>query len=403
MVHDFCVIGGGIVGLATAWHLVRERPGASVVVLEKEGELARHQTGHNSGVIHSGIYYRPGSLKARLCVEGAALVREFSREHDIPVIDCGKLIVATSEAEVGRLNALVDRAGVNGVGVRPMSAAELREFEPNVRGLAAAFVPSTGVIDYRAVARALAADVARAGGSIAVGAEVDRIDQRPDAVHVAAGGQAWSARRLVVCGGLQADRLARLDGLPADFRVVPFRGIYYRLPAARADLVTRLIYPVPDPDLPFLGVHVTRTADGGITLGPNAVLGLAREGYEPRSASRPDVLDYLRWPGFWRFARRNAATGAAELRNTLSKRAYLATCRRYCPSLGLDDLLPMPAGIRAQVLLRDGSMAEDFLYRQSGRSLHVINAPSPAATASLPIGAMIARRCLGLPDRADAN
>ncbi|RPF28520.1 L-2-hydroxyglutarate oxidase [Georgenia muralis] len=392
--YDFLVVGGGIVGLATARDLQRRRPGASVLVIEKERALAAHQTGHNSGVIHAGIYYAPGSLKARLCRAGEAATKEFCTEHGIPFRTVGKLVVATDDAEVARLRALRGRAAENGIEVEPVDAARLRELEPNVTGREALLVPATGIVDYRRVARAMAEGVRAAGGRILTGTAVTRITEDDDAVRVVAGGQEFRAGRLVACAGVQADRVARMGGLAPDFRIVPFRGEYFELPAERTGLVEHLIYPVPDPALPFLGVHLSPTIDGRITVGPNAVLGLAREGYRKGAVSLPDVLDYARFPGMWRVARANLRTGAAEVANSVFRPGYLRQCRRYCPSLRLSDLRPHPAGIRAQAVLADGTLVQDFLLRHTPRQLHVANAPSPAATSALPIGAMIAARVL---------
>lgn len=387
---DFCVVGGGIVGLATAMTLLHRNPGADLLLLEKEDDLARHQTGHNSGVIHTGIYYAPGSLKATLCRAGEQQTKRFADEHGIPYEVCGKLLVATTPDEVDRMVALYERSIANGVEVERIDAAELRRREPHVSGLGALHIPSTGIIDYGAVASAIAADVRDRGGRVETGSRVTAIAENSDAVVITAGDRVVRARRLVVCGGLQADRLARLAGLPVDFQIVPFRGEYYRLPEQRAGIVSALIYPIPDPDLPFLGVHLTRMIDGGVTVGPNAVLGFAREKYPRWSFDRRDVAEYARFPGMWKVARTHFRTGARELRNSAFKRGYLRECRKYCPDLTVADLLPAPAGIRAQAVLRDGTLVHDFLFRRTDRSLHVCNAPSPAATSALPIAAMIA-------------
>lgn len=390
---DACVIGGGIVGLATAYTLLQRRPGSSVVVLEKEDAVAQHQTGHNSGVIHAGIYYEPGSLKARLCRAGARWTKDFCDHHDIPYLTTGKLIVATDPGEMQRLEALYQRGLVNQIELQRVSAAELAEREPRVRGLAAVYLPATGIVDYTRVCRTLVEEIQAAGGTVRTGAMVNGFDERADGVRVAlADGDLVTASRVVVCAGLQADRLARLAGLGEDFRIVPFRGEYYRLPASRAGLVSTLIYPVPDPALPFLGVHLTLTPDGGITVGPNAVLGFARERYPKLSVNPADVADYLAFPGFWRFAGRQLGTGMAEQFDSLAKQGYLRRVRRYCPELTVADLLPHPAGIRAQAVLADGSLVHDFLFRRTDRMLHVCNAPSPAATSAMPIAAMIADR-----------
>jgi L-2-hydroxyglutarate oxidase len=389
---DYCVIGGGIVGLATARQLLATHPGASLVLLEKESELAVHQTGHNSGVIHSGIYYAPGSLKAQLCRAGARATKDFAAAHGIPVEVCGKLLVATDLAEKARMDALYERSKQNGIDVQRLDAAELQLREPHIRGLGALLVPATGIVDYRAISSAMADEIRAAGGVIERGVEVTGIAETSDLVTVIAGERRFEAGRLVVCGGLQADRLARMAGARTDFQIVPFRGEYYRLPPGRSDLIQHLIYPIPDPELPFLGVHLTRTIDGGVTVGPNAVLGFAREGYRKGSFRRHDVATYLRFPGMWRVARANVRTGARELRNSVFKRGYLRECRKYCPSLTLDDLQPEPAGIRAQAVLRDGTLVHDFLFAETPRTLHVCNAPSPAATSAIPIAEMITAR-----------
>lgn len=395
MEREFVVIGGGIVGLSTALNLLQRRPGASVVVLEKEPALAAHQTGHNSGVIHSGIYYAPGSLKARLCRAGEKATKEFCQAHGIPFRTIGKLVVATSDLEVRRLGDLRERAGENGIDVEPVSGARLREMEPYVRGLEALLVRSTGIVDYRKVSQAMAEEIRLAGGEVRTGIAVSGIREDEARVQVLTEHGVLTAHHLVACAGLQADRVARMGGLDPDFRIVPFRGEYYELPASRAGLVQHLIYPVPDPDLPFLGVHLSPTIDGRITVGPNAVLGLAREGYARTRVSLRDVADYARFPGMWRVARANVRTGAVEVKNSLSRRGYLNECRRYCPDLTLGDLQPHEAGIRAQAVLRDGTLVHDFLLRESRRQLHVANAPSPAATSALPIGEMIAERVVG--------
>jgi L-2-hydroxyglutarate oxidase len=392
MVFDYCVIGGGIVGLATALRLLESRPGASLVLLEKETELGTHQTGHNSGVIHSGIYYPPGSFKAQLCRRGARATTEFAAAHGIPVDVCGKLLVATDSVEAARMDALYERARDNAVDVERLDAAQLRRREPHIRGVGALLVPSTGIVDFRAIARAMGESIRTAGATVELGVEVTGIAETSDAVTVTAGERRVQARRLVACAGLSADRLARTAGARTDFQIVPFRGEYYRLPAARSGLITHLIYPIPDPALPFLGVHLTRTFDGGITVGPNAVLGFAREGYRKGSFRARDVATYLRFGGMWRMARANVRTGARELRNSIFKRGYLRECRRYCPELTVADLLPAPAGIRAQAVLRDGTLVHDFLFAETPRTLHVCNAPSPAATSAIPIGELIAAK-----------
>lgn len=394
-VYDYCVIGGGIVGLATAHALLKQQPGARLVVLEKESALGQHQTGHNSGVIHAGIYYAPGSLKARLCRDGAEATKLFCRDNGIPFEVCGKLVVATNEAELQRLGGLEARASQNGIAHDRIDAAELRRLEPNIAGLGALLVHDTGIVDYTLVCAGLARRIVEAGGDIRTGVEVKAIEERPDAVVVSGRSGSWQARRLVVCAGLQSDRLARLAGLAIRHRIVPFRGEYYALPQQLSGLVSRLIYPVPDPAMPFLGIHLTRMMRGGVTVGPNAVLGWAREGYPKGAISLADTVDFATFRGFWRMARRHWRAAAGEFYASARKSAYLAACRKYCPSLTLADLRPYSAGIRAQAVGADGALIEDFLFLDSPRSLHVCNAPSPAATSALPIGALIAARVTG--------
>jgi L-2-hydroxyglutarate oxidase len=405
MRYDYCVVGGGIVGLATAMAILDRQPGTSLRLVDKEVSLGTHQTGHNSGVIHSGIYYAPGSLKARLCREGAQATKDFAARHEIPVDVCGKLLVATDAAELARMDALYARSHANGVEVERLDAPELHRREPNVRGVGALFVPATGIVDYSAIAEVMGEVVRQRGGKLTLGAMVTDLTESGDQVTVTlrrssadaaaeSASEAVRASRVVVCAGLQADRLARMAGVDVDFRIVPFRGEYYRLPERRSNLVRHLIYPIPDPELPFLGVHLTRTTDGGVTVGPNAVLGLSREGYRKFSFDRRDVADYVRFPGMWRVARANLRTGVREMTNSLSKRGYLRECRKYAPSLSLRDLQPEPAGIRAQAVLRDGTLVHDFLFAETARTLHVCNAPSPAATSAIPIGEMITDRLL---------
>jgi (S)-2-hydroxyglutarate dehydrogenase len=392
MPYDFCVIGGGIVGLATAMRLMERRPGCSLLLIEKEDALGLHQTGHNSGVIHAGIYYPPGSLKAELCRKGAQATKDFCIAHGIPFEVCGKLLVATNPQEVQRMNALFERSRANAIEVEQISAGELAEREPNIAGLGALLVPSTGIVDYGEICRAMGRVIERMGGEIALDTKVSGIRESANAVTVSSAGGAWRAQKLIVCGGLQSDRLARMAGLSIHHRIVPFRGEYYRLPAAKNDIVRHLIYPIPDPDLPFLGIHLTRMIDGSVTVGPNAVIGFGRETYSKRAVNPADLIDYLTFPGFWKTVLRNRGSAAAELRNSLWKPGYLAQCRKYCPSLGIDDLLPCEAGIRAQAVNRDGTMVHDFLFEQTERMLHVCNAPSPAATSAIPIADRILGR-----------
>lgn len=388
--HRYCVVGAGIVGLSTAYHLLRADPDATVVVLEREATVAAHQTGHNSGVIHSGIYYEPGSLKARFCKAGERATKDFCREHGIDFAECGKLIVATSAVEDQRMGALEQRAAVNGIACRRIDRAELLDMEPNVTGTAALHLPRTGIVDYPAIARTLAALVGADRGDVRTGSAVVGIRESASGVTVSTEREDISCDRLVVCGGLQADRLAELAGLRVDVEIVPFRGEYFKLPATRAGFVERLIYPVPDPELPFLGVHLSPTVAGDITVGPNAVLGLARQGYPKFSVNARDVARMAAFPGTWRVAANNVGLGVREIRNSLLKGSYLAECRKYAPALQKSDLLPAVAGIRAQAVRRDGTLIHDFVIAETARMTHVLNSPSPAATAALPIGEHLA-------------
>lgn len=388
--YRYVVLGAGIVGLATAHHLLVAEPDAPIVVLDAEDDVAVHQTGHNSGVIHSGIYYEPGSLKATLCRAGERATKEFCAQYGIPFDECGKLIVATNDAEAVRLDKLEERAAVNGISAHPVARGELVDLEPNVTGLRALHLPATGIVDYRLVARTLGELIAAAGGEVRLRSRVTSIAEGASGVTVSTGDTSLRCDRLVVCGGLQADRLAALAGVRTDVQIVPFRGEYYQLPSSRAGFVQRLIYPVPDPELPFLGVHLSPTIDGDITVGPSAVLGLAREGYPKFSFDARDVATMARFPGLWRVARANIRTGAREIRNSLSRNSYLRECRKYTPTLTAADLLPREAGIRAQAVRRDGTLLHDFVIERTERMVHVLNAPSPAATAALPIGQRIA-------------
>ncbi|MGV9642913.1 L-2-hydroxyglutarate oxidase [Streptomyces sp. NPDC003514] len=388
---DVLVVGGGIVGLATAYAVTRAAPGTRVTVLEKEPGPARHQTGRNSGVIHSGVYYRPGSLKARYAVGGAAEMVKFCAEYGVAHAVTGKLIIATGREELPRLHALAQRGRENGIAVRELGAAQITEHEPEVRGLAALHVPTTGVCDFAGVARRLAE---ASGAEIRYGALVERVDRRPSlgvAVRTARG-DVVRGRVLVNCAGLHCDEVARLTGDDPEARIVPFRGEYYTL--KRPELVRGLVYPVPDPAFPFLGVHLTRGIDDGVHIGPNAVPALAREGYRWGVVRPREVGTTLAWPGAWRMARRHWRYGAGELRRSLSKAAFTDAVRRLLPAVEPGDLVPAAAGVRAQAVLRDGSLVDDFLIREGPRSVHVLNAPSPAATASLPIGREVARRAL---------
>ncbi len=378
------VIGGGIVGLAVAAELASR--GDRVTVLEKEGRWGAHQTGHNSNVVHAGLYYRPGSLKARMSVAGNASMVAFAREHGVPVEVCGKLVVATSADEVPRLRALAERAGANGVPAKLISASEALAYEPEVACVAALRVESTGIIDYPAVCAALVRSLD--GHDLRLRSPALAIRTAGSAVEVATPQGIVRADALVNCAGLQSDRIARLAGLSPAAAIVPFRGEYYEL--KRTELVRGLIYPVPDPTLPFLGVHLTRMLDGSVHCGPNAVLALRREGYRRRDVSLRDVADVARFPGTWRLARRYARTGVDEVLRSLSRKRFAASLARLVPAVREDDLVRAESGVRAQAMLPDGSLVDDFLIQTAPRQVHVLNAPSPAATGSLEIAKHVA-------------
>ena len=385
MTH-YVLIGGGIVGLATAYELTQQRPHATVTVVEKERRVAAHQTGHNSGVIHAGVYYKPGSLKARLCRAGSASMVEFCQAHGIPVRVCGKLIVATEESERPRLDALFGRATVNGLPVTRVGPEQAREYEPNVACVAGFHVASTGIVDFGQVCRTLADLVAKAGGDVRLGTKVTAL--RPDrdgTTIVDTSGGDLRADRVVNCAGLHADRIARMAGLRPPARIVPFRGEYYELRPDRRDLVKGLIYPVPDPRFPFLGVHLTRMIDGSVHAGPNAVLALSREGYSWGRIRPRDVAEIAAYPGLWRLARRNLRYGWTEVRRSLSPRLFAQSLARLVPALRREDIVPAGSGVRAQAIAPDGSLVDDFLIVRAPGQVHVLNAPSPAATSSLEI------------------
>ncbi len=377
------VVGSGIVGLAVAARLAAR--GDEVTVLDKEHDVARHQTGRNSGVIHSGLYYAPGSLKATMAAAGARSMSAYARERGVATATCGKLVVATEPEELPGLQRLAERAVANGVPARMLTPAQARGYEPHVRCLAALRVESTGIVDYTGVCRAFAADVEAAGGHLALGEALVAARSTPTGVQVRTSLRDRDADALVVCGGLHADRLARACGLEPEARIVPFRGEYFELTPEAGELVRGLVYPVPDPRFPFLGVHLTRGVEGTVHAGPNAVLALAREGYTWTDVSPRDVADALSWPGLWRLAAHNVVPGAAEVLRSMSTHAFARSLARLVPDLTADDLVPAPAGVRAQALRRDGAMVDDFLLQTTSRQVHVLNAPSPAATASLEI------------------
>ena len=380
------IIGAGIVGLAIGREITLRRPGTRVVVLDKEDRVAAHQTGHNSGVVHAGIYYTPGSLKARLCARGGAMLREYCAERRLPYQECGKLVVAVTGDDLRRLDALAERAGRNAVpGLRRIAAAEIREIEPHATGLAALHSPRTAITDFARVARSFADDITVAGGEVRLGFRVTRVRPDRSGLAVAAGDEVVPVDRLVVCAGIHADRVAGLAGDTPGPRIVPFRGEYMTVRPAKAGLVRGLIYPVPDPRYPFLGVHFTRRVSGDLEVGPNAVLAGAREGYRWADVSLRDLYGIATWPGTWRMAARHWRTGVRELYGSVSVRAYMAAARRYVPEIGPADVRRTGSGVRAQALDRDGSLVDDFRIHQVGPVTAVRNAPSPAATSSLAI------------------
>ncbi len=391
--YDYVVIGGGIIGASTAWQLLGRQPQARILLLEKESDTGQHQTGRNSGIIHAGIYYEPGSLKARFCKAGVEATKAFCRDNDIPFEQCGKLLVATNDLEHERMHALYERALVNGLDVELIDTQALRRLEPNIAGTGAIHVHTTGIVDYRQVCRAMVERFRRQGGEVRLNARVTGLEEREQSLGVSlAAGERFETRYVIACAGLMADRLAHLQGLDPDFAIIPYRGEYYRLNARLSDIIDHLIYPIPDPALPFLGVHLTRMIDGSVTVGPNAVQGWKREGYGRLNVSLRDTAEMIRFPGFWRVLRENFETGLAETWHSWWKPAYLKRVQKYCPVVRSGDLEPYPAGVRAMAVRRDGSLVDDFLFLESSRSLHVCNAPSPAATSAIPIGAYVCDR-----------
>ncbi len=388
--YDVAVIGGGIVGLSTAMEIGRRQPAARVVVIEKESRWAAHQTGHNSGVIHSGIYYRPGSFKARFCREGNLSMVAFCRANDIPHEICGKVIVATEPGELPQLEALHQRGLDNGLEVRRLTAEQVTEVEPHVRSVGGLQVPSTGIVDYAGVSRAYAQIVEAQGGDLRLGTTVEAIRSTTPGYVLETDAGELEARFVINCAGLHSDRVARLAGVDPAAQIVPFRGEYFELKPERCHLVRSLVYPVPNPDFPFLGVHFTKMIDGSVHAGPNAVPGLKREGYRKRDVSTRDVVETLRFPGFWRMARKHHDEGRKEIVRSFSKAAFVRSLQRLIPEVTADDIVPTHAGVRAQALLRSGQLVDDFLLVHGRQAVHVCNAPSPAATASLEIGKAVA-------------
>jgi (S)-2-hydroxyglutarate dehydrogenase len=395
---DLAIVGAGIVGLATARELQRRNPDARIVVLEREDRVGVHQTGSNSGVAHAGIYYKPGSLKAKLCVEGVRRMYDFCEEHGVAHERCGKVIVALDRSELGRLDELERRGRANGVpGLKRVGPDELRELEPHAAGIEGLHSPQTGIVDFAGVARALAQQLEAGGGVVATRCAVEGFARQNGRTRIAHARGETRARQVIVCAGAWADRLAVAAGADPDPRIVPFRGGYLRLRADRRHLVRSLIYPVPDPDLPFLGVHLTKRVDGEILLGPTALVVGALDAYSLSRVRPRDLRATLGWPGSWKMMRRFWRTGISELRMAASRKAFVAACARYVPELELDDVVDGPAGIRAQAVGRDGALVDDFVFSDAAGALFVRNAPSPAATSSLAIASHIADRASRTP------
>lgn len=393
---DYVIVGGGIVGVSTAWQLKQQYPDKSILLVEKEAGFSRHQTGHNSGVIHAGVYYAPGSLKADFCKRGVECTVSFCAKHDIPVENCGKLLVATNAVELERMQALFERCQQNELDVALLDAAQLKLAEPNITGLGAIYVKTTSIVNYRLVTEKMAEEFKALGGEVCLSTEVVGLNETEQEISVQCRYKGspitFHSQFLVSCSGLMADRMTKMLGLATDFQIIPYRGEYYRLAPKHNQVVKHLIYPIPDPELPFLGVHLTRMIDGSVTVGPNAVQGFKREGYGKVNISVRDVWEMLRFSGFWKVTAKNLKTGLVEMKNSLWKPGYLQLVRKYCPSIELADLQPYPAGIRAQAVLSDGTLVHDFLFAESPRSLHVCNAPSPAATSAMPIGEYICQK-----------
>lgn len=389
MKFDYVVIGGGIVGISTAWQLNRRYPEKRLLLIEKEDRLAAHQTGHNSGVIHAGVYYEPGSLKAKLCKEGAKKTKIYCRENNIAFNQCGKLLVATNKFEHARMESLFKRCHENEIDCDWLTQKELKEREPNISGTGAIFVKDTAIVDYSNICTNMMTQFLSNGGALILNEKAVDIQENDTFVEIITERNRYQAGYLICCAGLMADRIVEMHGLESDFKIIPFRGEYYRLPSTMQNLINHLIYPIPDPALPFLGIHLTRMIDGSVTVGPNAVFGWKREGYGRINISYSDVADMLCFKGFWKLLRKNISTGIKEMKNSIWKYGYLNQVRKYCPKITINDLLPHPTGIRAQAVLSDGTLVHDFLFMESSRSLHVCNAPSPAATSSIPIGAYI--------------
>ncbi|MGK0269951.1 MAG: L-2-hydroxyglutarate oxidase [Cocleimonas sp.] len=399
---DYTIIGGGIVGISTAWQLQQRYPNKSVLVLEKENNLCKHQTGRNSGVIHAGVYYTPGSLKAEFCREGLEATIDFCQTHKIEYNQCGKVLVATNDVELERMHALFDRCQQNNIDVEWLDQEALKEKEPNIVGLAGILVKKTGIVNYQQLAKRMATCLEKLGGIIQLNSKVCAIQEHNDYVELTIDKNTGNKSKftsiktgfLISCSGLMADRLTKMMGIETDFQIIPFRGEYYQLPPKYNKIVNHLIYPIPDSDLPFLGVHLTRMINGSVTIGPNAVQGWKREGYGNINVSLADIWEMFSFKGFWHVLKNNWKTGLSETKNSWYKPGYLKLVQKYCPQIKLEDLHAYPTGIRAQAVLKDGTLVHDFLFAESPRSLHVCNAPSPAATSAIPIGNYICDKIL---------
>lgn len=391
-IYDFIIVGGGIVGVSTALTLIKQNPSKKILLLEKEKSFAHHQTGHNSGVIHTGVYYEPGSLKAEFCREGLKETIAFCNTHGIPYEQCGKLLVATNDIELQRMDKLFDRCKANNIEAEILNQEKLHEIEPNVFGIGAILVKSTGIVDYTLITQKMSEQFESLGGEFLLNSKVTNLDENKERIQVITSNETLNSKYLICCAGLMADRVAKLLDIKINFQIIPFRGEYFRLKEKHNSLVKHLIYPIPDPDLPFLGVHLTKMIDGTITVGPNAVLGFKREGYGMFNFSLRDTIQFLSFKGFYKVVKKNLKSGLYEMKNSIFKRGYLKEVQKYSPQIKLNDLVPYPAGIRAQAVLEDGTLVHDFLFAESERSIHVCNAPSPAATSAIPIGKYITEK-----------
>ena len=389
LMFDYVVLGGGIVGVSTALSLITKHPDKRILLVEKERSFAQHQTGHNSGVIHAGVYYEPGSLKAKFCREGLKETIKFCSLHKIPYQQCGKLLVATNDVELKRMKELYERCKSNDIEVEILNEKTLNEIEPNISGIGALLVKSTGIVNYKLITEKMSEKFESLGGMFLLNTKIINLKEDEDKIQIITSNEIFSSRYLVCCAGLMADRIAKLLKIKINFQIVPFRGEYFKLPEKHNNLVKHLIYPIPDPTLPFLGVHLTKMIDGSITVGPNAVLGFKREGYSQFNFSLRDSFQLLSFKGFHKVLMKNFKSGLYEMKNSIFKRGYLKEVQKYSPLVKLNDLQPYPAGIRAQAVLDDGTLVHDFLFAESRRSIHVCNAPSPAATSAIPIGKYI--------------